>query len=610
MSGETATPEKRGILSFFQQTAAVKSVSRNNSQNNDTITFLDPNKTIGDVVTEGSSLIILDNETNEESDDTNISREIDETDLEPTEKNEKSSTKLEDSSDKIETQFKIEEGHTSKGDEKDENISRKDTLKKQREERRALLKKQKEEEKSAERKKKEEEKLILKKKKEEEKLKREEEKLKIKLQREEEKRKKEEEKLKVKQQRETERRKKEEEKRKREEEKKLQEQAKERSQSRIANFFKKVSDSSKQESQKSDYETSFLPFYARDGVIMPTDLILTKDDFAKKKALIDEALSKPVTELNNKDIQTWLSSRIEKRGGLINYKAVTLLQQMTAKEKSDKELQVLLSMVPQKYIKFYENVRPPYIGTYSKDTILPINEPFSTEGTGYNYDYDSDLEWVNEEEDADGAGIDNLESGDEDDEEEEDDDEGSENEFDGFLDEEDSSPGSGKKKFIGPLIPTVLLRINIESMESDDKNYFDQTGAESLVQDEPLPIDPHKKIRVTSALVKSSSQSSLKRALGDATENNTSASESPEKKTKTLITESKDLLKLFDEIQDSTFSLGTVTEISQKSLPNYNKQTIKNTVKEYAARGTGKGDSSRKWQIKDMAHWEELRNSI
>lgn len=476
---------------------------------------------------------------------------------------------------------------------------------------RLLIKKQKDEERLRLKQEREEERLRLKAQREVEKRKKDAEKQKAKEQREEEKRKRDEAKLKAKQERESERAKKEEEKIKKEEQKRKEEEAKERSQSRIASFFKKVSDSGKQESTKSDYESSFLPFYTRDGVITPATSLLTKDELKQKMNEIDTMLRNSNYHENIEETKSWLSSRYTARNKGVTYKAVTLLQQMTAKDKSDEELQTLLSLVPQKYIKFYENVRPPYIGTYSKETKLPIDNPFSTEGTDYNYAYDSDLEWANEEEDADGAGVDNLESGEED-EEEEDEDDGSENEFDGFLDNEESNNGgNGKKKFIGPLIPTVLLRSNIDAYDEDDKHYFYLTSAESLVSDIPLPIDPHQKIRTSGTLKSSTNNSPTKRSLDDINGDTINSLGSPEKKkAKALITDPKDLLKLFDEIQDSTFSLGTVTEISQKSLPNYNKQIIKNTVKEYAIRGSGKGDTPRKWQIKDVPHWEQLRSSI
>ncbi|CAB4252437.1 similar to Saccharomyces cerevisiae YPR018W RLF2 Largest subunit (p90) of the Chromatin Assembly Complex (CAF-1) with Cac2p and Msi1p that assembles newly synthesized histones onto recently replicated DNA [Maudiozyma barnettii] len=632
MSEDIKIGKKGSILSFFKNTK--KDTSKNKVANKETPISVD--------ITNSSDVIDLDdldkddndkkNELTNEVVTTSIDRETNTVSVPESNNSETKqlSDKKEPTVDSIDPSDDVPELSvdntvvTKEVNEDDENskankdnTEKEDTKqieKKKKAEEKLIVKKQKEEERLKFKQEREQERLRLKEQKEEEKRKREEEKQKLKEQREEEKRKREEAKLKLKLERDLERAKKEEEKRKKEEQKKKEEEAKEKSQSRIANFFKKVSDKNKPETSKSDYESSFLPFYTRDGVIMPITSITSKDEIKDKMNAIDDMLNQPITENNINKQKLWLSSRQTSRNKGISYKAVTLLQQMTAKDKSDEELQALLSLVPQKYIKFYENVRPPYIGTYSKDTKLPIDNPFSTEGTNYNYSYDSDLEWVNEEEDADGAGIDNLESGDEEDDEDDDEEEGSENEFDGFLDKEESgNSGNNNKKFIGPLIPTVLLRVNIESMDGDDKQYFNLTSAESLLADMTLPIEPHEKIRNATQSRVSANTSPSKR-LADALDNNPNNNgslESPEKKkAKLLITDPKDLLKLFDEIQDSTFSLGTVTEISQKSLPNYNKQTIKNTVKEYAIRGSGKGDSPRKWQIKDITHWEQLRSSV
>lgn len=433
--------------------------------------------------------------------------------------------------------------------------------------------------------------------KEEQKRKREQQREEERLKREERKRQKEIQRLELKKQRELE-------KQKKEEEKKAKEDSKQRAQSRIGNFFKKVGDSSKQTDDKSDYQRYFLPFYAKDGVVLPDDLH-SRIPLERRKDEIDQQLS-----LRNGDdeILNWLNSKLVKRGGRVKFTAVSLLQQMTSKEKRDEELQALLKTVPHKYIKFYENVRPPYIGTYSKEAILPAEDPFCTEGTGYNYDYDSDLEWINEEdEEGEQGGVDNLESGEEDDEDE--DEEASEGEFEGFLDVEDGSNKSrsaGKRKFIGPLIPTVHLRSNFQNLDEDDKKYFEAVKVEYLIEQQPFPIDPY------ASVPRAQSSSALKR-IAEADQDSESCSNSPsvspeKKRVKTLITETSHLLKLFNEIHDSTFSLGTVTEIAQKNLPQYSKQTIKNTVKEYAVRGTGKGELGKKWAIRDLKHWEDLRS--
>lgn len=476
---------------------------------------------------------------------------------------------------------------------------------------REMKRRQKEEEKRQREEQRQEEKRKREQQREEEKRKREDRKKRKEFERLEAKRQKELEKLQKEQERrekEQERRQKEEEKLKKDEERKIREETKQRSQSRIGNFFKKVSDATKQLNVKSDYEKYFLPFYAKDGTILPKSWPASIIDLEESKSSLDKILSGQEHKSDENDALTWLNSKRTNRGYKIKFTATALLQQMTAKEKEDSQLMNLLLLIPQKYIKFYENVRPPYIGTYSKDAILPTDDPFSTEGTGFNYEYDSDLEWVNEEEEeGEEGGVDNLESGEED--EDEDEDEASEGEFDGFLEAEEKSADGiqGKKrKFLGPLIPTVCLRSNINDMDASDRRYFGEISVTYTSEQYPFPIDPNV---LTS---KQQSSNGTKRALiedqADAKSTSTSPSVSPEKKrAKSLITDKDSLLKLFEEVDGSTFSLGTVTEIAQKNLPQYSKQAIKNTVKEYAIRGTG---PTRKWQIKDQKHWEILRSSV
>ncbi|QLG71305.1 hypothetical protein HG535_0B03440 [Zygotorulaspora mrakii] len=443
---------------------------------------------------------------------------------------------------------------------------------------------------------------------------RQEEKRKREQQREEERRKREErkkqkelERLEVKRQKELEKRLKEEEKLKLDEVKRLKELSKEKSQLRIGNFFKKVNDSTKQLDVKSDFNKYFLPFYAKDGTILPKNSDGSKFDLAKSKSALDSILIKKEGKNENNDtLLEWLDSKKCKRGYKVKFTATELLKQMASKEKEESELLNLLFLIPQKYIKFYENVRPPYIGTYSKEIVLPVDNPFSTEGTGFNYEYDSDLEWVNEEgEEGEEGEIDNLESEEEDEDEDEEQDEASDGEFDGFLELEEKSadgPQGKKKKFFGPLIPTVCLRSEINKMDESDRRYFEEIKVTCLSDKQPFPIDPHI------PFAKEQEATGIKRALPEGQSDKTSASSSPsvspQKRAKTLISDTKSLLKLFDEVEGSTFSLGTVTEIAQKNLPQYSKQLIKNTVKEYAIRGTG---PTRKWQIKDHKHWDDLR---
>lgn len=608
-SSDTFT-DRQGILSFFQNNATSHETSQELSQDSKETLVVDSDKM---------------QETND--DDKTDKREI----IEQNESSHPLHDGMKNSEPRsIDYQEKSESDEDEKANETAYNSSgkpageqkKKDLLATKREELKRdkeMKKQQREEDKRKREEQREEEKHRREEQRKTEKRKREEQREEEKRKREDRKRQKDHERLEAKRQKELDRRQKEEERLKKEEAKRLKQEAKEKAQSRIGTFFKKISDSNKKVHVKSDYEKYFLPFYAKEGVILPSNWPTFDTTAQERKARIDMLLVQGKDgNAGNDDVSAWLESRKMKHGHHVRYTAVAVLQQMTAKEKKDTELQALLSLVPHKYIKFYENIRPPYIGTYSKDVMISVNDPFSTQETGYNYDYDSDLEWVNEEEeDGEKGDIDNLESGE--DEEDEEDEEASEGEFDGFLDMEDTSnltngPQNGKRKFLGPLIPTVYLRDNIATMDEEEIIYFETVSVKYLIEQQPFPIEPN--IAVLSRRPDQSQNTGAhKRLISDIQQEplsgSSSASASPEKKrSKVLITDAKNLLKLFDEIQNSTFSLGTVTEIAQKNLPQYSKQIIKNTVKEYALRGTGKGDTTRKWEIKNMQHWEELRLSV
>ena len=100
----------------------------------------------------------------------------------------------------------------------------------------------------------------------------------------------------------------------------------------------------------------------------------------------------------------------------------------------------LLRSTSLKYLRFAEDVRPPYIGTYTRlppahSTLRLCRKPFTRALPATNYDYDSEAEWEEpgEGEDLDSEGEEDIEN-----EEEADD-------MEGFLDDEDVTDGLGLK---------------------------------------------------------------------------------------------------------------------------------------------------------------------
>ena len=108
----------------------------------------------------------------------------------------------------------------------------------------------------------------------------------------------------------------------------------------------------------------------------------------------------------------------------------------------------MLKKIPVKFLKFAEDVRPPYIGTYTK---LPIGKsssrlsrnPFARELPSTDYDYDSEAEWVEGEEgeDLDSEGEEDIDDDDAED-------------LEGFLDDADADEAKKRRPIIGDLEPT------------------------------------------------------------------------------------------------------------------------------------------------------------
>ncbi len=108
----------------------------------------------------------------------------------------------------------------------------------------------------------------------------------------------------------------------------------------------------------------------------------------------------------------------------------------------------MLKAIPTKFLKFAEDVRPPYIGTYTKlsegtITAKLSRNPFVRALPSTDYDYDSEAEWEEPEEGED------LDS---ENEEELEEDDGED--MEGFLDDRDADEVKKRRPIIGDLEPT------------------------------------------------------------------------------------------------------------------------------------------------------------
>lgn len=144
--------------------------------------------------------------------------------------------------------------------------------------------------------------------------------------------------------------------------------------------------------------------------------------------------------------------------------------------------QQLLRKITMKSLKFGEDVRPPYQGTFTREVPAAsakklCRNPYHQGLPGVNYEYDSEAEWEEPEEGED------LDS-----EEEEESDDG-EDDMDGFLDDEDDALAGGKRRLIvGDLEPVCSgIRWAADGdLDDEFKSYQIQTISDAV----QYPIDP------------------------------------------------------------------------------------------------------------------------
>lgn len=144
--------------------------------------------------------------------------------------------------------------------------------------------------------------------------------------------------------------------------------------------------------------------------------------------------------------------------------------------------QDLLNKVRMKSLRFGEDVRPPYQGTFTRNVPEPSakklsRNPFSRNLPETNYDYESEAEWEEPEEGED------LDS----EEEEEMSDDG-EDDMDGFLDDDDDQPADGKRRLIvGDLEPQSS---GLRWQENDIDPVLHMYKIETISDSVSFPIDP------------------------------------------------------------------------------------------------------------------------
>lgn len=290
---------------------------------------------------------------------------------------------LESEKKKKQKQFEREEREKKKQEEKEEKLRLKQELLKQKQEKEEQKKKEKEE-KDMQKKKEREEKELQKKKEREEK----EQKRKEKEEKEEQRRK----------EKEQERLKKQQEMDEKNKEKQKQEEQKQKAAAAFASFF--VPRKHEVEEKKPTIQTAFMPFEVKSDMRLApayrSELTLTeKDNFMSSVEKQDASTQTYLCELKSgkkprKSEKTW--PYVDSNDDVIIVEEDTTLGDSVYEQKPKMEKK------RAKFLKFHENRRPAYYGTWRKKskTIKP-RRPFVEDKVYFDYEVDSDDDWEEEE---------------------------------------------------------------------------------------------------------------------------------------------------------------------------------------------------------------------
>ncbi|KAG7193699.1 chromatin assembly factor-I (CAF-I) p90 subunit [Scheffersomyces spartinae] len=524
--------------------------------------------------------------------------------------------KVDNTTDEVESKKKTTEEMIKKQTEKHRLKELREAERIEREKRREEDRLQKEEEKQRrleERQRKEQERDLKKKQALEEKLekerKREEEKLERERKREEERIRKQHEKDERERQRINKKLKLEEEKQRKEQERQEELEKKrkkeDRSQMKISNFFTVKSSTSKANNKpittstelsvselKSEshalkpdtgkcYEKKFLPFFVKETTRMSPTISLSASNLAKSVADLDNQLFGKAEGYD--DYFQGISK------SFLSLSKVTtsneLVSAINSSDVTESQIQAMIANLPPiKYLEFYENAKPPYIGTWCSskhiETVLPIEDPLNEAITGLDYTYDSDLDW-NEDDDDEGEDID--EDDDDDDDEEED-----EEEMVDFLDDEagDGGPKEKSRTILGPLVATCIWgRNDNENInDDDDDNNNNNTSILDTLRYEML-IPTKFPIEIDRNYWDEAKSPSTPKKGNSVTEG-----------TKPMISEDKDIFQLIQFIEkNNEFSVNVLVELAKKELGTaYTKALVKSTIQGIATYSKKAG----KWEIK------------
>lgn len=387
------------------------------------------------------------------------------------------------------------------------------------------------------------------------------------------------------------------------------EQAKERAQSKISSFFqvgRKVTSSSPvpattaqtnidsqdnantNKTLQDDYLRDFLPFF------LLTSTILASSSGGRDPSVLEERINEldaMVSEepTNNSTLAHFFAENAFVPTDQVKFTPPDqIVQALDSSTTTELAMVTLLERLsPIKHISFYENSKPPYVGTWCSSEHqlihIPTSDPLNTSLTGFDYAYDSDLEWNKEEED--GEDVDNDDEDDEDDLMMEDDD------IDDFV--ENNFDGSATRKFHSSV---VVNKWN----DGTNNDFFSQFSCALLVPDATLPMDPFLKYIKPTEIAPSSDDVDTSIASGDKKQSDSASPTKPRLLTahKKVIVDGDIVKRLIVFVEENhDFTVGTLVELSQKEFKDYTKAVLRNTIQDIAAYDK----KTQKWTIKEEA---------
>lgn len=223
----------------------------------------------------------------------------------------------------------------------------------------------------------------------------------------------------------------------------------------------------RQPEHESEYSRRFRPFFVKSGVkLAPTPFKMDEPAKEAKSRNLDEFIQHKPAEFNPhpfNPVETFHLHGLPTKRGIMPTPVKEIMEQLNGepssstlgttpiKTESQNEslstVQDKLNAIPTKYLCFYEDVRPPYIGTATTNMTRKTLRQLCVKPTRrtlqiVNYDYDSEAEWVEDE----GEDLEDLDDDEEDQEGEE--------EMDDFLDDSEDPLAANRPAFLGELQPT------------------------------------------------------------------------------------------------------------------------------------------------------------